>query len=228
MNSLLRFLSHNEVLFYILFVGIILVYSRKTYLAWRAWSAALFGIEKENTQHLFNQGLTVLVFSVLLTVSLFIVNTFVTPAVPGVQQVATPTIDLTKIDETPTVTPTVEATTQGLIPTITSYLSRGCINDQIEWTDPMNGDTISGKVELKGTVNILDLGFYKYEYAVLGSDIWTTIAAGSTKVIDDALGGSWDTSNLVPGDYELRLVVTDNQNQSLPECVIQIIVQAPE
>jgi len=227
-NSILRFLSHYEFLFYILFIGIIFVYARKTFLAWRAWSAALFGIEKENTQRSFNQGITVLVFSVLLVVSLFIVNTFITPAVPGVQQVATPTIDLTKIVETPTTTPTVEVTAQGLIPTITSYLSRGCIHDQIEWTDPMNGDTISGKVELMGTVNILDLGFYKYEYAVLGSDTWTTIAAGSTKVIDGALGGSWDTSSLVPGDYELRLIVTDNQDEPLPECVIRITVQAPE
>ncbi len=228
MNSILRFLSHYEFFFYILFIGIILVYARKTYLAWRTWSAALFGIEKENSQRAFNQGVTVLVFSVLLVVSLFIVNTFITPSVPGVQQISTPTIDLAKTAETPTVSPTIEVTTQGLIPTITSYLSRGCIHDQIEWTDPMNGDTISGKIELKGTVNILDLGFYKYEYAVLGSNTWTTIAAGSTKVVDGALGGTWDTSNLVPGDYELRLVVTDNQDQPLPECVIQITIQAPE
>jgi hypothetical protein len=170
----------------------------------------------------------VLVFSVLLVVSLFVVNTFITPTVPGVQQLATPTIDITQQPPTTTPAPAIVITGEGFIPTITSYLSRGCIPGQLDWTDPSNGDTISGIVELKGTVNVENLGFYKYEYSPTSSDRWTTIAAGNTIIVDEPLGGAWDTSGLIPGNYELRLVVNDNLNNALPACVIQITIEATD
>jgi len=39
--------------------------------------------------------------------------------------------------------------------------------------------------------------------------------------------GTWDTSALAPGNYMLRLVVTDNQGIALTPCVIQVVVDAP-
>ena len=36
--------------------------------------------------------------------------------------------------------------------------------------------------------------------------------------------GQWDTGTLAPGDYQLRLVVSDNQGQALPACVITVRV----
>jgi len=227
-NSLLRFLSNYEILFYAISGLIILISARRTFIAWREWSGSIFGLEKEHSQRRFNQGLTVVVFSVVLMAGLFIVNTFITPTVPGIQQLPTPTIDMTQQPPTVTPAPTAEITAQGFIPTITSYFSRGCFPDQLDWTDPRNGDTISGTVELKGTVNVENLGFYKYEFAPMGSDTWTTIAAGNMIVKNDLLGGAWDTSALVPGDYELRLVVNDNENNPLPACVIQVTIEAPE
>lgn len=228
MNSLLRFLTEYEILFYVVVALIVIIAARKTYFAWREWSGSIFGLEKEHSQRKFNQGLTITVFGLLFAAGLFIVNTFVTPAVPGVQQLPTATIDITQLPPTSTPAPTAAVTAQGLIPTITSYLSRGCIPDQLDWTDPRNGDTISGTVELKGTVNVENLGFYKYEYSPAGSDLWTTIAAGNTIIINELLGGAWDTSDLVPGNYELRLVVNDNLNNPLPACVIQVTIEAAE
>jgi hypothetical protein len=228
LNSLLRFLSEYEVLFYVGAGVIIVVTALRTFSAWREWSASIFGLEKEHTQRKFNQGLSVLVFSGLLVVSLFVVNTFITPTVPGVQQLATPTIDITQQPPTTTPAPAIVITGEGFIPTITSYLSRGCIPGQLDWTDPSNGDTISGIVELKGTVNVENLGFYKYEYSPTSSDRWPTIASGNTIIVDEPLGGAWDTSGLIPGNYELRLVVNDNLNNALPACVIQITIEATD
>ena len=228
MNSLLRFLIEYEILFYVIVALIVIIAARKTYLAWREWSASIFGLEKEQSQRKFNQGLTITIFGLLFAAGLFIVNTFVTPSVPGVQQLPTTTIDMTQLPPTNTPAPTAAITAQGFIPTITSYLSRGCIPDKLDWTDPRNGDTISGIVELKGTVNVENLGFYKYEYSSAGSDLWTTIAAGNTIIVNDLLGGAWDTSDLVPGNYELRLVVNDNLNNPLPACVIQVTIEPPE
>jgi len=228
LNSLLRFLIEYEILFYVIVALIVIIAARKTYLAWREWSGSIFGLEKEQSQRKFNQGLTITIFGLLFAAGLFIVNTFVTPSVPGVQQLPTATIDMTQLPPTNTPAPTAAVTAQGLIPTITSYLSRGCIPDKLDWTDPRNGDTISGIVELKGTVNVENLGFYKYEYSSAGSDLWTTIAAGNTIIVNDLLGGAWDTSDLVPGNYELRLVVNDNLNNPLPACVIQVTIEPPE
>jgi len=228
LNSLLRFLNDYEILFYVVAGIVILIAAQRTYLAWREWSASIFGLEKEHSQRKFNQGLTILVFSALLAAGLFVVNTFVTPTVPGVQQLATPTIDITQQPPTSTPGPTAAVTAEGFIPTITSYLSRGCIPDQLDWTDPRNGDTIRGIVELKGTVNVENLGFYKYEYSPSGTDRWTTIAAGNTIIKNEPLGGAWDTNALVPGNYELRLVVNDNLNNPLPACIIQVTIEAEE
>jgi hypothetical protein len=54
-----------------------------------------------------------------------------------------------------------------------------------------------------------------------------TIAGGSLPVVEGALGGLWQTDNLLPGEYELQLVVLDSRNNSLPPCVIPIVIKAP-
>jgi hypothetical protein len=78
-------------------------------------------------------------------------------------------------------------------------------------------------VDIQGTASVPNFGFYKYEVAPLNSDTWATISAGRDVVVAGSLG-KWDTTALTPGDYQLRLVVTDNQGKSLPPCVILIRV----
>lgn len=228
MTSLLRFLTRFEILFYLVLGVILVVFAVRVYRAWKEWSTALFGLEKEHTQQQINQGITILIFTFSLGVALFIMTTFIAPSTPGVQTAPTPTVNLTAQPTLVVSTPTISATTTGLIPTLSAILDMGCAPDTVQWTDPMNGDSISGKYVLKGTVNIPSLGFYKFEYAKAGSDNWTTIAAGNQNITDEALGGSWDTSSLTPGDYKLRLVVTNNLNEPMPECVINITIKASD
>ena len=226
MASLLRFLTRFEVLFYLVLGVMLLIFVVRVFRAWKDWSNALFGMEKEQTQREINQGITVLIFTFALLVSVFILTTFVAPSMVGVLLSATPTLELTAQPTVNVSTPTVSATTTGLIPTLSAILDRGCVPDEVQWTDPVNGDSISGKYVLKGTVNVVNLGFYKFEFAPADSTSWTTIAAGNKNIIDEPLGGSWDTSSLTPGDYKLRLVVTNNQDEPLPECVITITIKA--
>jgi hypothetical protein len=227
MNILLRFLLKYEVFIYFLLGLVVVVFLRRIFIAWRQWRAAIFGIEKEHSQFQFNQGLTIVIFSAFVALTLFVVTTFVAPAVPNLQQVTTPTVDLTaQATQAEGIAAQVTQTTTGLIPTLNSLFDKGCIAGQIEWTNPTDGETISGTIDLQGTVNVTDLGSYKYEYRAVGSQDWTTIAAGSTKVVNGSLGGNWDTSvdNIVPGDYELHLIVYDHQNKAFPECMIQVTV----
>jgi hypothetical protein len=104
--------------------------------------------------------------------------------------------------------------------------SNGCVAGTLEWTYPKNDGQLKGTETLKGTIQVPNLGFYKYEYSSAGSDNWVTIAAGNQKVTDKELG-TWDTSQLVPGDYRLRLVVADNKNQALPACIISVRIISP-
>jgi hypothetical protein len=79
---------------------------------------------------------------------------------------------------------------------------------------------------LKGTVNVPNLGFYKYQYSKQGEDLWTTIAGGDQPKVEGEIG-FWYIDQLANGDYLLRLVVTDNQNNLFPACVIPVRVVHP-
>ncbi len=226
MDAILRFLTQYEILFYILLGAVILVYVRKVYLAWRDWSMALFGLEKELAQRRINAGLSLVLFSMLLAIGLFVINTFVTPSVPGVFQVATPTVDLTAQPTLFVETPTIETTSQGLIPTLSAFLNKGCVPGQVNWSYPLDGDGVSGQVELSGTVNITNLGYFKIEYSPIDQDNWIPIMAGREVVDNAPFGSLWNSADLTPGDYKIRIVVFTNQQEKLPECEIKILVKA--
>jgi hypothetical protein len=227
MNVLLRFLVRYEILIYFLLGLVVVIFLRRIFTSWKQWRTALFGLEKENSQFVFNQGLTIVIFCAFFALALFITTTFVAPSVPNLNQVSTPTVDLTaEATKQLGIEAQITQTTSGLIPTLNSVFDKGCIAGQIEWTNPTDGAVINGTVALEGTVNVDDLGYYKYEYSVAGTNQWVTIAAGSTKVVDGSLGGTWDTTadDIIQGDYQLRLIVYDHANNAFPECMINMTI----
>jgi hypothetical protein len=90
-------------------------------------------------------------------------------------------------------------------------------------TSPGPGDPVSGTVNITGTADVPNFGFYKYEVAPMGSQNWATIAASREPVRNEPLG-DWNTASLTNGDYFLRLVITDNVGTSLEPCVIAVRV----
>jgi hypothetical protein len=156
----------------------------------------------------------------LLTASIIV------PSLPAAFFLSTPTLDLLA---TPTGTISADLATQLALtprPVPTLQGAQGCQPGKLMLTSPKAGSEISGTVDIVGTVNIPNFGFYKYEVAPLNSDTWSTISAGRTIEIDGTLG-HWDTTAVNPGDYQLRLVVTDNQGQALPPCIIPIRILPP-
>ena len=138
---------------------------------------------------------------------------------------ATPTLDLLA-SPTPTLEPTEEIVLfpNEQTPTPLSN-SGGCVSAVLEWTYPLDGDEINGIIEPLGTVNFPDLGFYKYEYSPADSESWSTISAGNEPVDNAELGGAWNTELVTPGNYRLRLVATDSQNNYLPPCTITVVIK---
>ena len=228
MEDLLRFLQTYELWIYGLLGAVFLVYFRKMLIAWRDWRAAVFGLEKENAQRKFSASLTAVGLLGMLLLMEFVLISFIAPAFPKTFMLVTPTLNLLA---TPTATLSMLGAEAGVVRTESTPLpegENGCIPGQIEWTVPRDGDTIQGVIELQGTVNLPTLGFYRFEYSAAGSNSWMPIAAGSDSKINEGLGGNWNTGQLIPGDYLIRLVVTDNLNTELTPCVITVQVIAEE
>lgn len=221
MGELLKFLQKYELWGYALLGVIAFFYLQKLVWAWNEWRLAVYGLERETAQRRIAAALTVLVLLMLLGTAQFLLVSFIAPVYPMWSAPSTPTIDLVS-----TATITLEAqpapAVGEAVPTAAPTATEGCIPGQLEWTFPVSGGEISGTVELRGTVSVLNLGFYKYEYGQPGSDVWLTIAAGNEERIDEPLGGAWNTDQVIPGDYLLRLVIADNENRLMAPCVIPV------
>ncbi len=236
MEDLLRFLETYEIWIYVLLGTASLIPLRRLLIAWHEWRSAIFGLERERAQREFSSAMTFLMLLILIGLAQFFLVSFISPGMPRANILATPTIDrLATPEKIQAATGTPLTTPTGLAPTQTAA-AEGCVAGQIEWTYPKNNDQIKGSVTLKGTVNVPNLGYYKYEYSQAGSDNWITIAAGNTAIVDQPLGtseqssgnsGLWNTSLLAQGDYRLRLVVFDSLNKMLPVCIVNIRITSP-
>ena len=221
MAEFLKFLAEYEVLIYIVLAIGAMFSFRWLFRSWREWQVAVFSLEREFSARRFGRSALISAMIVIFFWIEFFMASFVIPGLPADFFIATPTLDLIS---TPTGTLSPELMTQfanqpqGIQPN-----AAGCTPGQIELTYPEPGDEIKGVIELTGTVDIPNFGFYKYEVAPNGSDTWATIAAGRAVVKEGSLG-RWDTTALTPGDYQLRLVVIDNQGTALSPCVVPVQV----
>lgn len=229
MEIALQFFLDYEIWIYIVLGVIALWQIRQFALAWDELRGALFGMEREKARGRLNSAATVLVFMLVLAVAEFSVVTFVIPSVPGALPLPSPTLDLLA---TPTITlmPIVVQTEPATTPTpgdgAPGAAAPGCVPGQVNLTYPQDGGTVSDSVTLEGTADIPNFGFYTYEIARPGETIWLPLQVGQQPVREGELG-TWDVSSLIPGEYQLRLVVTDNQGNALPPCVILVRVTAP-
>jgi hypothetical protein len=225
MPGLYRFLASYEALIYIVLALGALFAFRWLWRTWREWQQSVFKLEREFSLRRLSQAFAVSVIILLLFCAEFTVATFLIPGLPAQVFVPTPTLDLLALPAG-TLSPELQTQVAAASPPAASANMQGCIPGQLIITSPRPGEEIKGKVDITGTVDIPDFGFYKYEVAPRGGETWATIAADTVTKRDELLG-LWDTTALTPGDYQLRVVVTDNQGQALPPCVIPIRVLAP-
>jgi len=228
MYELLGYLRDLEYLIYIVLGSLAVWQLRKFYLAWEELRAAAFGLEKESAQLRLNRSAALLVVLLFLVTAEFGLVSFIIPAMPGVNPLPTPTIDLLA---TPTSTlvpsPDPDTTPASISPPLaTDMIQTGCIANEVMITYPENNGTISGIVEIEGTVNIPDFGFYKFEISAADSNNWLTVQAGD-KPKEDEMLGFWDTTQLQAGNYYLRLVVIDNQGIQLDPCTVYLYIDVP-
>jgi hypothetical protein len=222
MADFYKFLISYEVLIYIVLAIGGLFSFRWLLNSWREWQTAVYSLERQFSSRRLGQSVAISTLLVVVFCFVFSLRTFIIPLLPASVFITTPTLDFIS---TPTGTLSVEMMTQfANLPAQTAVANAtGCTPNQIIFTSPAPGEEIKGTIEVTGTVNIQNFGFYKYEVAPQGSNTWATILAGRTIVLNGSLG-RWDTTALTPGDYQLRLVVTDNQGIALSPCVVPVRV----
>ena len=229
MEEALSFFRAFETWIY-LFLGLWgLIFIRRFFGAWQELRGAVFGLEREKAQTRLNQSASMLVLLLSIAVAEFVLVSFVAPALPGANLLPTPTLDLLA---TPTTTlaagnPDDLAGTEALTDNAPqSTPNPGCIPGQIEIISPINGQEVSGVFEITGSANLLNFGFYKFEIKRPDESLWLTIQAGNS-VVENGKLGDWDTTRLTPGEYQLGLIVVDNQAQPSPACIVQVRVIPP-
>lgn len=229
MAEVLRFfVQYEAVLYFVLGLGGI-VYFYRFWLAWQEVSSATYSLEREASRERLNQAAVVLFVLLASAILIFIVVTFVSTTLPAQELLATPTLDLFAASQTGAAVPSQEAVlaTATALPTV-GIDPAACVPEQINISEPVAGATLRGAVEVRGTVDVPNFGFYKFEYARAAEELWLTIQAGRNVVRDDILVESWDTSRLPAGDYVLQLVVMNNAGEELPPCRIPVRIEMAE
>jgi len=226
MSSFYRSLAAYAPLIYIGLAIWGLFILRSMYRTWREWRDSVYGLEREFALRRLVRST---VFGLLVLGFLFAefyLAVFVVPSLPASDILATPTLNLLA---TPIHTLSPAEETQAVLSPVTQSVpsgASGCVPNQIAITTPKPGDQVTGVVELNGTANIPNFGFYKYEISSIGSNAWATVSAGDQPVRNEKLG-DWDTTTLANGDYFLQLVLIDNVGITLVPCVIAVRVQNP-
>jgi hypothetical protein len=222
MEAVLRFFIRFAPLIYLLLILGLLFGIRRLFQSRSEMRAAIYGLERELAQRRASQAITALALVGLFAVAEVVLVAFLAPNLPALSLLATPTMNMLAVPTTTLASPlgasTPDATAAGP--------ASSCIPGQISITAPQIGDELRGDVVLEGTADVPNFGFYKYEFSPRGASVWSTIKASRDPVRDGELG-HWDTSTITPGDYELRLVVTDNQGRPLPACVVPVRILQP-
>ena len=226
MNEILRYLKDLEYLIYLVLGAFTIWQLRKFFYSWEELRAAAFGLEKESAQLRLNRSAALLVVLLFLATAEFGLVSFIIPAMPEVEPLPTATLDLLATPTTTLAVASESAVPEETALPGTAIIQSGCIPEQVMISFPENNATVRDIVEVEGSVNIPDFGFYKFEISRGESENWLTIQAGDTPREDEMLG-FWDTTQLEQDNYYLRLVVIDNQGISLDPCIVYLYVDAP-
>jgi hypothetical protein len=228
LQSVLRGLITYRTGIYVLLGLGILLYLRKFMIGLREWQGSVFGLERKIAQRKLISASTGLILLFLLVLGEFLLVTIIDPQMPlrpteissMINPLADPTATLSP-DEAQVALPAEEDRVEQ------PDLVFECIEDVLEITYPADGDTVSGTVEVIGSVNVDNFGSYKYEYSPTGNINWVTIAAGNQLKLDENIG-FWYTSALTPGTYLLQLVPLDNVGEAMIPCIVTVEVRIEE
>lgn len=108
----------------------------------------------------------------------------------------------------------------GLILTQSILAERG----RVELTYPQQDAIISGLVEIRGTATDDNFAYYQLEYSLRGRD-WIAIGQGRyTDPVRNGVLAVWDTTQVLPGRYQLRLNLADTMGNHIQNTIEVMVV----
>jgi micrococcal nuclease len=120
------------------------------------------------------------------------------------------------ITTTAEITPTVTLTPTIPIPPL-------CPDTRARLTYPTQDAQLEGAVEIRGSANIADFQYYKFEFRGEAGGEWAFLARFDAAVVDGVLG-RWDVSALPDGTYDFRLVVVDRSGNYPEPCEVHVVI----
>lgn len=226
MEGLINFFIHAEIGIYLIAGLILFIALVRLIKLSDEKKKTVFGLEKEIIVKRIRSAFTMLALSALMILAELFFVSYASVKYPNIKATATPTVEVQAATATSVMIMQNQMTYE-VLPIEKTTGSEGCVENEIDWSSPKDGQEVRGAVELMGTVNVPNLGFYKFEYRAVSDTNWTTIAGANKPVIEGSLGGTWNSQNLTPGEYQLRIVAYDSQNDEYPACMITIRVVAP-
>jgi len=242
MTTLVRLVSE----YYIWLIGAcflgILFYIARAIMAHREKSRAIFTLEKEAAASTRIRSIGMVFVLLFLAMAFYSTATYLEPNLDyEIENEPTPTVLLqptpTPTAGAPTITPTPRATrtprpTQTpepevvvtLTPTPKPVVLPNCPNPQARLTYPTVNAVLKGVVEIRGSANIEDFDYYKFEYKSEGATEWSFIERFEERVADGRLG-VWDTSTLPAGNYRFQLVVVKKDGNYPTPCEVQVTIE---
>lgn len=97
-------------------------------------------------------------------------------------------------------------------------------------TSPRHGTTVSGKVTVRGTANVGNFWYYKFEYRKDGGqENWITYDGLKYAPVVNGVLGEWDLDalQLPNGWYWFRVVIVDWTGNYPPPCEMRVYVRDP-
>jgi hypothetical protein len=241
MTTLVKLVSE----YYIWLIGAcalgILFYIGRAIMAHREKNRAIFTLEKEAASSTRIRSLGMAFVLLIVAIGFYSTATYLEPNLElEVDNEPTPTVLLqptptpTSGPPTPTLTPRPTRTPRPtqtseppqVTPTHTSVpvVLPSCPNPQARLTSPTVNAGLKGAVEVRGSANIDNFDFYKFEMRAAGTVDWSTLELFREPVSDGILG-IWNTSALPPGAYDFRLVVVDKTGNYPTPCEVQVTIE---
>jgi len=230
---------------YIILGIIALFFLRLIWIARKDRSRSIFSLERENASVRMTRAFTGFIIVLGLMLGVYYLSVVTPTIVPPPPNTPTPT-PIVALPPTPTPPPllptptvtltplppeiptpfTVEETPTVVVPT--PDLSRGqlpnCPNPGANITQPGDGATVVGLVQISGSAATDDFDYYKFEFQDPASGEWVFVSRFDSQVSQGVLG-TWNSDTVPPGEYSFRLVVVDSIGNFPEPCTVRLRVQ---
>lgn len=237
MSILVKLVADYAMWFYGGLILIALFIIRAMSLSIGDRNRSIFALEKENASTRFTRAVINLIIVLAVAGGVYYTSTILIEEVPLPEVTPTPTV-MVQLPPTPTPPPLLPTPTPTLTPTPrptaaaqvaetpAAEASLGappnCPNPGAHITQPGDGATVSGIIQISGAATVANFDYYKIEFKSPGND-WQFIQDYKTPV-GDGLLATWNTDTVPPGQYGFRLVVVDSTGNYPTPCEITLNV----